>query len=86
MEFRVLPFIFRFNYSALQRLRLKMEEGIPKLAEEIFHYLKEKLVVRRYSEGGKYPNRMKYEEKVKFLIRAFDHRRNTTVPDPDRRK
>jgi len=70
----------------LQRLKLSNSGEIPKLAEEIFQYLKGKLVVRRFSEGGKYPNRMKYEEKVKFLMRAFDHRRNTTVPDPDRRK
>jgi hypothetical protein len=59
---------------------------IPKLAHDIFTFFQEKLIVRRYSEGGKYPNRMKYEEKVKFLMRAFDHRKNSTTPDPERRK
>ena len=56
----MLPFIFRFNYVALQRLKMKKASNIPKLAYEIFDYLKDKLIVRRYSEGGKYPNRMKY--------------------------
>jgi len=28
--------------------------------------------VVRFSEGGSYPNRMKYEEKVKFVVRAFN--------------
>lgn len=54
---------------------MKKSPAVPQLAYDIFDYLKDKLVVRRYSEGGKYPNRMKYEEKVKFLMRAFDHRR-----------
>lgn len=58
---------------------MKQSPHIPKLAYDIFEYLKDKLVVRRYSEGGKYPNRMKYEEKVKFLMRAFDHRRGSSV-------
>lgn len=76
----MLPFIFRFNYAALQRLKMKKSPLIPKLAHDIFDYLKDKLIVRRYSEGGKYPNRMKYEEKVKFLMRAFDHRRGSALP------
>lgn len=56
----MLPFIFRFKYVALQRLQMKRDKNIPKLAYEIFDYLRDKLIVRRYSDGGKYPNRMKY--------------------------
>jgi hypothetical protein len=40
---------------------MKKSPHVPKLANEIFDYLKDKLIVRRYSEGGKLPNRMKYE-------------------------
>lgn len=58
--FRTLPYIFRFNYAALQRLKIKRSPQVPQLAVDIFDYLKDKLVVRRYSEGGKHPNRMKY--------------------------
>lgn len=46
---------------------------VPTIAHDIFYYLKDKLVVGRYSEGSRYANRMKYEEKIKFVIRAFDH-------------
>lgn len=56
----MLPLIFKFNYAALQRIRLKKAPNVPQLAYDIFDYLKDKLVVRRYSEGGKFPNRMKY--------------------------
>lgn len=65
---------------------MKKAPNIPKIAYEIFAYIQDKIIVKRYSDGGRYPNRMKYEEKVKFLMRAFDHRRNTSSPDPDRRK
>lgn len=30
-----------------------------------------KLIIRRTKEGGAIVNRMKYEEKIKFLIRAY---------------
>jgi hypothetical protein len=65
---------------------MKKSAHVPKLAYEIFDYLKDKLIVRRYSEGGKYPNRMKYEEKVKFLMRAFDHRRGSFSTEAPKRK
>lgn len=65
---------------------MKKSNNIPKIAIDIFQYLKDKLIVRRYSEGGKYPNRMKYQEKVKFLIRAFDHRRGSVPSDCPKRK
>jgi len=82
----MLPLIFKFNYAALQRIRIKKGLNVPQLAYDIFDYLKDKLVVRRYSEGGKFPNRMKYEEKVKFLMRAFDHRRAPPTSEPPKRR
>lgn len=59
--FRVLPYIFRFNYAALQKLRMSRAADVPPIAHEIFYYLKDKLITGRFSEGSRFPNRMKYE-------------------------
>ena len=64
----------------MQRLRLAQDPDTPPLAHRIFNFLVHKLVVKRYSEGSRYPNRMKYEEKVKCLMRAFGHNYKNELP------
>lgn len=69
---RTLPFIFRFNYPALKRMKLVEGESMPKVGKLIFKSITERQLAN--AKGRRFSNRMKDEEKIKFLVRVFEQR------------
>lgn len=74
-----MPVLFRFRYSALLQVRMCSDPKVPPYAHWLFRQLMDKIVTTRYSSTKSRKNlvantRMKAEEKVKFLVRAFEIR------------
>ena len=74
IEAKMVPYMLSFNYTALCKLTLASEPPPSPLTAEIFDFLKKRLVISRFTDGSTIPSRMKAEEKVKFLLRSFDHK------------
>jgi hypothetical protein len=52
-------------------VELSTHPSVPPLAHDIFNFFKDKIIFDNYG-GGNCPNRMKNDEKIKFMMRSFD--------------
>ena len=70
----LLPYIFRFTEKSLyyMRIALSVKQNFP-IAAEVFELLKSRIIPKRKtSRTGRAPTRMKYEEKIKFVMRVIE--------------
>ena len=71
-----IPRIFRFKSEVLPKLKLSEAEEPSEYVRKLFDFLINKLVLNKYSKNkacknSELRNRMKTEEKIKFLMRSF---------------
>lgn len=72
----MVPYIFHFSESTLSTCKLNPQLAeIAPLALEVFEVLRARIIPKRKSSRtGRAPTRMKYEEKVKFIMRSVEYK------------